>query len=139
MRTMTWLLGLAWLTSGGIAAAHEGHEHPTTSAKLTGEVVDITCLMDHDSRGDQHAACAQKCIAKGLPVGLLVGHKLYAVILSSHESPNETLAPFAGKLVTMTGTVVEKDGMRVIDMATVEPATTSERSSTPRRSSPANE
>ena len=80
--------------------------------------------MDHDSKGEKHAACAQKCIAKGLPVGPLVGNKLYAVIIGSHDSPNEKLAPFAGKLVTMTGALAEKDGMRVIDMEAVEPATT---------------
>ena len=117
---VTILLG----TTSGFAAAHEGHDHAAKSGKLTGEVVDITCFMGHDGKGEKHAACAQKCIAKGLPVGLLVGNTLYAVVLDSHDSPNEKLAPFAGKLVTMTGTIVEKNGMHVIDMEAVEPAAT---------------
>lgn len=124
MRKLTWLPVLVWLASGGVARAHEGHDHASKSATLTGEVVDITCLMDHDGKGDKHATCAQKCIEKGLPVGLLVGNKLYAVILGSHESPNEKLAPFAGKLVTMKGSVVEKNGMHVIDMESVDLAKT---------------
>ena len=32
------------------------------------------------------------------------------------------LAAFAGQLVTMTGTVVEKSGMRVVDMESVAPS-----------------
>jgi hypothetical protein len=109
----------------GVAVAHEGHDHAAKSGKLTGEVVDISCFVGHEGKGDKHAACAQKCIAKGLPVGLLAGNTLYAVVLSSHDSPNEKLAPFAGKLVTMTGTIVEKNGMHVIDMDAVEPAASS--------------
>lgn len=68
-------LGLTMLlATSGVAVAHEGHDHAAKSGELTGEVVDITCYMDHDSKGEKHAACAQKCIAKGLPVGLLVGN-----------------------------------------------------------------
>jgi hypothetical protein len=120
-----WIICLAAVTAmSPLAGAHEGHDHAAKSGKLTGEVVDITCFMDHDSKGEKHAACASRCIEKGLPVGLLVGDKLYAIILGSHDSPNEKLAPYAGKLVTMTGSISEKSGMRVIDMDTVEPATT---------------
>jgi hypothetical protein len=119
---MRIILGVLALT--GMAAAHEGHEHGTSTGTLTGEIVDITCLMDHGSRGASHSACAQKCIAKGLPVGLLVGDKLYLVILGSHDSPNETLAPLAGKMVTMTGAITQQHGLRVIDMESVAPAKT---------------
>ena len=113
---------LAAMLTSSIAWAHEGHEHAAKSRTLTGEIVDITCFMDHASRGDKHAACARKCIESGLPVGLLAGDKLYVVILSTHELPNTKLASFAGQLVTMTGSVVEKDGMRAIDMESVAPA-----------------
>jgi hypothetical protein len=123
MHKLRHAVGLTlWLAASGGASAHEGHDHAGKNGKLTGEVVDITCFIGHEGKGDKHAACAQKCIAKGLPVGLLVGNTLYAVVLSSHDSPNEKLAPFAGKLVTMSGTIVEKSGMHVIDMDAVEPA-----------------
>ncbi len=121
--TRSILVALA-LAAGGAAGAPPGHDHAARRGTLTGEVVDITCLMDHASSGERHAGCAQKCIAKGLPVGLLVGDRLYAVIVSTHESPNDKLAAFAGQLVTMTGTIVEKDGMRAIDMESVAPAAT---------------
>jgi hypothetical protein len=118
MRNVCKTLSLLLLTSA-VAGAHEGHDHAAKTGTLTGEIVDITCFMDHDSKGDKHAACATKCIQQGLPAGILVGDKLYVVILSNHQSPNEKLAPLAGKLVRMTGTIVEKDGLRTIDMDSV--------------------
>jgi hypothetical protein len=121
MRNVAKMLSLVVMTSGAVAGAHEGHDHAAKSGTLTGEVVDITCFMDHDSKGEKHAACAAKCIQQGLPAGLLVGNKLYVVILGNHQSPNEKLAPLAGKLVTMTGTIIEKDGLRAIDMESVAP------------------
>lgn len=120
MKTTTALLFSLFAST---ALAHEGHHgKEVADDKLTGEVVDITCYMDHQSKGEKHSACAQKCIQSGLPVGLVAGGKLYAVILSTHESPNAKLAPYAGKLVTMTGKVLQKDGMRAIDMEEVRPA-----------------
>ena len=93
----------------------------THTNRLT-EVVDITCYLDHESKGDKHSSCAQKCIESGMPVGIVAAGKLYAVIVSSHESPNAKLAPFAGKLVTITGKVLERDGLRAVDMEDVQPA-----------------
>jgi hypothetical protein len=117
-------LSFVLLLVTSVARAHEGHHAgKVADRKLTGEVVDITCYLDHESRGEKHSACAQKCIENGLPVGIVAGGKLYAVIVSSHQSPNAKLAPYAGKLVTITGKVVERDGLRAIDMEDVQPAT----------------
>ena len=115
-------LTFVFLLVASVARAHQGH-HAKADGKLTGEVVDLTCYHDHASKSDKHAACARKCIESGLPVGIVAGGKLYAVIVSSHESPNAKLAPYAGKLVTITGKVMERDGLRAVDMEDVQPAT----------------
>ena len=115
------LIGLGLSLCAATGFAHEGQKH---SDKLTGEIVDITCYLDHGSSGAAHAECARSCIAKGMPVGILSGGKLYAVVIGSHESPNEKLADMAGKMVTITGHKLEKNGMRAIDMETVELAPT---------------
>jgi hypothetical protein len=121
MRTLSIALLLS--LAAAPAFAHEGHHgKKQPEGKLTGEVVDITCYLDHDSKGDKHASCAQKCIDKGMPVGLVADGKLYLVVVSSHESPNAKLAPFAGKMVTISGKQTERDGMRAIDMEDVQPA-----------------
>ena len=101
------------------AAAHEGHEHK--AGTLTGEVIDITCYLDHGSVGPKHADCARKCIERGMPVGLLVKGKVYSVIISSHEAPNAKLAAYAGQMVTISGKTIVKDGIRAIDMEDVKP------------------
>ncbi len=103
-----------------VVLAHEGH-HAKSSAgeQLTGEVVDITCYVDHQSKGDKHSACAQKCITAGNPVGIVAGGKLYVVVQDNHDSPNAKLAPLDGQLVTITGKQLLKDGMRVVAMESV--------------------
>jgi hypothetical protein len=121
------IVGIALSLAAATAGAHEGHHHAKkTVDKLTGEVIDITCYLDHDSVGAKHADCARKCIERGMPVGLLVNGKVYNVIVSSHESPNAKLAPFAGQVVTVTGKTIEKNGLRAIDMEDVQPVATAD-------------
>jgi hypothetical protein len=116
------IAGTMLLFATATAGAHEGHHAKKSVDKLTGEVIDITCYLDHDSLGPKHADCARKCIERGMPVGLLVNGKVYNVIISSHESPNAKLAPYAGQMVTVTGKTIEKHGMHAIDMEDVQPA-----------------
>jgi hypothetical protein len=103
-----------------LAAAHEGH-HEAKARRLVGEVIDITCFVDHAGQGEKHAACAQKCITAGNPVGLLVDDTVYLVVLSNHEPPGAKLAPFAGKEVVATGQVTAKNGLHILDLDTVTP------------------
>lgn len=120
MKAVMRMLAIGFVLAAGPATAHEGHAHRAKDAPLVGEVVDITCYLDHESKGEKHATCAEKCITGGLPVGLLVGAKLYLIVMSDHTTPNAKLAPFAGKRVTVTGQRMERNGMRAIDLDTVE-------------------
>jgi hypothetical protein len=117
-----FISAIALSLAAATAGAHEGHHAKSSATKLTGEVIDITCYVDHDSAGAKHAECARKCLERGMPVGLLVNGQIYNVIISSHESASAKLAPFAGQRVTITGKTVQKNGLRVIDMESVEPA-----------------
>jgi hypothetical protein len=98
------------------------------SASVTGEVIDVACYFDDGASGPDHATCARMCIASGLPVGLKAKNgKIYVLIgkqeppraepAAKHETLNTQLAPYAAKIVTVTGTVVSKDGMNVIENA----------------------
>jgi hypothetical protein len=119
---MTKRASLALVLVSAAALAHEGH-HATkkSDARLTGEIVDITCYLDHESKGEKHASCARKCIEGGMPVGIIADGQLYVVIMSGHQSPNAKLAPYAGRLVSMSGKRIERDGLRAIDMEDVRP------------------
>ena len=90
--------------------------------KITGEVVDITCFAARDAKGDKHAACASKCLAAGMPAGILASGKLYVATMADHTAPSAKLAAWAGKEVTATGTQLEKGGTRIFEIDTVEPA-----------------
>jgi len=117
----TFLMALATT-----AFAHEGHEHAAgKTVTLTGEVVDITCYMQHpaSATGADHAKCAKSCLAKGLPVGFLASNgQLYTLIGSGHETITTKVADFVGTSSTVTGNVLEQHGMKAIALTSISAA-----------------
>ena len=98
------------------------------ATSVTGEVIDVACYFDDGASGPGHAECARMCIASGLPVGLkgkdgkiyvLIGNQLppSSQPAAKHESLNAQLAPYAAKIVTVSGTIVSKKGVNVIENA----------------------
>jgi hypothetical protein len=68
------------------------------------------------------------CIASGLPVGLKTKDGTVYVLIgkqqppgpqpaAKHESLNAQLAPYAAKIVAVSGTIVRKKGVNVIENA----------------------
>ena len=84
----------------------------------TGEVVDLLCYIDHGASGEAHSACAQKCIASGLPVGLKTTDGTY-LLVGAHKPMNKELAELAAQTITDKGKVVEKDGIKMIENAEI--------------------
>ena len=97
-----------------VVAAEEHHHDEGEAVAIKGEVVDLACYIDHGAKGDKHAGCAQKCIESGLPVGLKAEDGKTYVVIGQHEPMNKTLAPLAGKTVTLKGKVVSRDGLNMI-------------------------
>jgi hypothetical protein len=98
-----------------------GDEKPAdTTVSITGEVLDMACYTDHGAQGEKHAACAQKCIASGLPVGIKSDNdgKVYLVI-GEHKPLNAELAPYGGKTVTLKGKAVSRDGINLLENAEI--------------------
>ncbi|RME44480.1 MAG: hypothetical protein D6795_17875 [Deltaproteobacteria bacterium] len=106
-------------------AAAQGHHGEGAEVKLTGEVMDLACYMQHPKagQGPDHAGCARQCILKGLPAGFKVGDTLYLLIGAGHGPIAEKIAPFAGKRAVVTGRVLEADGMKTLVMEKIEAAT----------------
>ena len=86
---------------------------------IKGEVVDLMCYLDHGAKGPAHKACAEMCIKSGGPVGILSGDQLY-LIVGEHKPINDQLAAKAAETVTVTGKVVERNGMKMIENAQLE-------------------
>ena len=117
-----WILGR--ITTGSVASPTETR----LAASVTGEVIDMACYFDDGASGPGHAECAKMCIASGLPVGLKTKDGTIYVLIgeqvppgpkpaAKHESLNAQLASYAAKIVTISGTIVKKRGVNVIENA----------------------
>lgn len=83
---------------------------------LSGHVVCLNCYLAKGAMGTDHRKCALKCMGQGQPSALLVGSQLY-LLESSHGRPyNKEMRKYAEKDVTVTGKVLQKDGMSVIEV-----------------------
>ena len=107
--------------------AHEGHQLPgekVVTKTVTGEVVDMGCYLGHASRGEKHISCATKCLAQGMPMGLLTSNgTLYLVTLDhANADPYNSLKDMAGKNVSVTGELLTRSGMKAIEATTVKSA-----------------
>jgi len=87
---------------------------------VTGEILDMACYTDHGAHGEKHAACAQKCISSGLPVGIKNDSdgKVYLVI-GAHKPMNDVLADYAAKTITLKGKAVSRDGINLLENAEI--------------------
>jgi hypothetical protein len=109
-------------------AQEEGHHHDSMSSDtnkqvtLVGEVIDLYCFMEHpgDGQGPDHAKCAQSCIKKGLPIGFLADGEVYLIIGKEHESAKDLVVDYPGMQARLTGTLIEHDGMKAIEIESIE-------------------
>jgi len=83
---------------------------------LTGEVVDLACYIPHPatSTGNGHRKCADTCLKKGLPMGLLTEDKQVYLLLEDHSNPKPyaQLREKAAETVTVEGTKAAQGGVQ---------------------------
>jgi hypothetical protein len=116
---------LALFAFSASAIAHEGHHMPGEKAvtkTITGEVVDMGCWLGHAARGEKHISCATKCLAQGMPMGLLTSNGTLYLITLDHDNadPYNSLKDMAGKNTTVTGELLTRSGMKAIEASTVQ-------------------
>ena len=87
-----------------------------TADSVTGEVVDLACYMVHpqSSVGAGHRKCAEVCLKKGMPAGLLTDDKQLYLLLEDHDNqkPYATVRDKAAETVTVEGQKVTQNGMQ---------------------------
>lgn len=117
-------LALAISTTAGVYAWQQhAHDHGDAKAtQITGQVVDIACFVGHNSSGEKHAKCAEACARAGNPLAIFDGKQIYLPVSMNHKNPNEKLMAFIEKKVKVTGTVLEKGGIKGLAIDKVEPA-----------------
>jgi hypothetical protein len=112
-------LVLMLATAGGLLAA------PVRAADtVSGEVVDLACYMVHpeSGRGPSHRKCADTCLKKGLPMGLLTADKQLYLLLEDHENPKPyaQLKEKPAEQVTVEGTKTASGGVNALVVEAVK-------------------
>ncbi len=120
------IAGSVLLASSFSAIAHNGEDHSKGGQKaatgeeakqvtLIGEVIDTACFTasEGDAKGKDHAACAQKCMATGIPAGILPEGKGEdnALVMLTNPAP---FAPYAAQTVKVEGVV--NDEKKLVDV-----------------------
>jgi hypothetical protein len=85
---------------------------------VSGEVIDMTCYM-HDpatGKGAAHRKCADTCLKKGIPMGILTDDKQVYLILEDHENPKPyaQLKEKAAEKVTVDGEKINQGGVQAL-------------------------
>lgn len=114
-------ISLTLLAFATLAIAQHDHGDKGKEMTMTGLVVDTGCYMSHDSKGEKHIGCANACAKAGVPLALLdeASGTLYIPVASDHKNQNAKLMPFIEKKVTVTGTLIEKGGVKGFAIKTV--------------------
>ncbi len=127
------MLGLA---AAATVAAVAAFAQPTEKAKpaaasaapkrvtIKGEIVDTGCFLSHGSRGEKHKGCADKCIANGMPMGLLTTKGTLYLLTLDHDNadPYNQAKSMAAQTVEVTGTLLARNGMKAINVTGVKSA-----------------
>ena len=91
------------------------------SMTVAGEVVELSCYMAKEAKGEQHKACAEACIKGGAPIGILTADGKLFLMVEDHNAkqPYETLKTKAAQQAKVTGTLQERGGLRAIVVTSV--------------------
>jgi hypothetical protein len=91
---------------------------------IKGEVLDMSCYVAKDAKGQGHKKCAQACLDKGLPAGILGEDGKVYLLVEDHSASDayNTAIKHAAEAVEITGTVVNKNGVNslVVEKVTVK-------------------
>lgn len=112
MKKLLFGLGLAIaLTATSFTAASAGDE-----GSWKGEVVDLACYVAQGAQGADHAGCAKSCVKNGQPMGLLTDDGTLVLLAAHHRdgAPYDALKDLAGGMAEVSGSLAEKDGMKVV-------------------------
>lgn len=121
------LVALPLVTTNALAAAQHakaGAKAPAGATTLKGEVVDLGCYLGHGARGADHKGCATKCIASGMPFGLLTADGKLYLLTMNHDNPDpyNRCKELAAETVVVSGAVMQRNGLMAVDVADVKSA-----------------
>jgi hypothetical protein len=115
------VLGLALTACAGSGDPAPKAATAPREQTIQGELVDLACYLDHGAKGEHHKACGTACALKGLPIGLLGKDDTITLVVGAHERPmNAELADKMGTTIRLTGKVVSRNGVQMIEVSGVQ-------------------
>jgi hypothetical protein len=115
--SMRWLMTV--MAVGSFLLVSDRTRVPAAEAALetlTGEVVDMACYVPHPatSKGSGHRKCADTCLKKGMPMGLVTADKQLYLLLEDHENPKAygQIKEKAAETISVEGTKVNEGGVQ---------------------------
>lgn len=116
-RTLLAIAAAVALNPSGMAGQPKGEK-----VTLTGELVDMWCFMEAGDRGPAKKACATTCAKAGNPIALLdaKGTLYLTAGLESHQPARDLLIEKMNEQVTLTGTLVKKNGVQMLYVDTTK-------------------
>ena len=95
----------------------------SAEAAIHGTVVDMHCYVTHGIRDAAHTGCANACIARGVPAGFLADDgTLYLLFEEKPFSVKDRVANLADVPAVVRGTVSVRNGVKGIQMKSIEKA-----------------
>src|SRR5262245_8258018 len=93
-----------------------------TRATVKGEVVDMWCYLEGGDRGPAKRECATACAKAGNPIGIVDTKRnlFLAGGLKDHQPAQALLIGKMNSDVTVTGTLVKKNGVQMIYIDAVQ-------------------
>jgi hypothetical protein len=106
--------------------AQHSHDHAASGKKtFAGRVVCSACYLSHGEMGADHKPCSTECAKGGIPLAVLdtQAKVLYLPLAKNHHAPaNTALLAYVEQDVTISGAVMERDGMKAIVIEKIEPS-----------------
>ena len=110
-------------TGTGTGTKNDKTEKAAPDVTLKGTVVDMHCFVTHGIHDAGHTACANACIARGVPAGFLAEDgTLYVLFGETPHSVKETVKDMADVPATVTGTPVERGGVKGFQLKSIQAA-----------------
>ncbi len=106
--------------------AQHSHDHAASTKKtFAGRIVCSACYLSHGETGADHKPCSTECAKGGIPLAVLdtQAKVLYLPLAKNHHAPaNNELLAYVEQDVTISGTVMERNGLKAIVVEKIEPA-----------------
>lgn len=112
----------AWTTTT-LGAAVDKKPQPGKIAKVTGEVIDLSCYLQLGKHGEKHVSCGKKCLQANQPIGLLAKDGTVYMLMEEEHDPRrdgqtagfrKAATDHLGHVMEVTGTETSHAGLKAI-------------------------